>query len=211
MPRRRRRGARLRLVAAGWYSGILNGVSGASGFSKGSVAIHASNAGWNSGRNRASVEVLEELVLGRVRIDPLDVRRHVDLRLGLGQALRAGGVDPQRVRTAPRLDLFTVPTVRLIAAPRGGDRREREQHAWRRSRSRSRFWRRSGAPQPSGLGPGLGRQAGFVARQRRVESDDFELLVDDAQRSLHRDRTQRPDTGPERIVEELQQQQQRRR
>ena len=72
-------------------------------------------------------EVLEDFVPGRVGLDPLDVRGDIDLRLGFGQALRASGVDAQGVRTASRLDLFTVPPVGLIAAPSRGDRGERQQ------------------------------------------------------------------------------------
>ncbi len=40
--------------AATSYSSIANGVSGASAFVNGSVAIHASYAGWNSSRNRST-------------------------------------------------------------------------------------------------------------------------------------------------------------
>ena len=52
----------------------------------------------------------------------------VDLGLALGQSLGAGGVDAQGVDPAGGLAGFAVPPVGLVAAPRGGDRGDGQEH-----------------------------------------------------------------------------------
>ena len=73
---------------------------------------------------RAEASLVELLELGlvlRVRVDPLDEGRDVDLLLGLGETLRSRGVDSDRVGAARRLRLLAVPARRLVPAPGRGD------------------------------------------------------------------------------------------
>ena len=74
------------------------------------------------------VEVGQLGLLLRVRVDPLRERRHVDLGLRVREIGRASGLDAWRAGAAERFGLLAVPAAGLVAAPRGGDRRQREEH-----------------------------------------------------------------------------------
>ena len=115
-------------LAASRYCGNANGVGGAPAVWSGFVAIHALNAGLNSSRKRAPVEVDQLGLAAGIRVHPLHERRDVDLLLRVGQVRCASRLDPGLVDAARRLRLLAVPARCLIAAPRGRDGRDGEQN-----------------------------------------------------------------------------------
>ena len=106
---------------------MANGVGGASGSVKGCVASPGLERGPELLAEAVDVEVGELGLAALVGVGPGDERRDVDLGLGLGQALRPGGLDPDRVRPAGRLGLLAVPPGGLVAAPRRAERGHHQQ------------------------------------------------------------------------------------
>ena len=90
----------------------------------GRVATHASKAGPNSVAEAVPVEVCQLGLVLRVRVDPRDEGRDVDLGLASREVGGAGGLDPRLVHAARRFRLLAVPARRLVAAPGGRDRGE---------------------------------------------------------------------------------------
>ena len=128
------------------------------------------------------VEVGQLGPLQGVGVDPLDERRHVDLRLRFGEPLGARRLDPDRVRPARRLRLLAVPARRLVAAPCRRNRRERQQHG-RDDLGVLPVWTAAQRASPAALhGSGL-RMPTRTRSWARMR-----------QRALHRDGLQRSDS-----------------